>query len=478
MNPPIPGGIPPISGHQDVTRSAKDQKKSWYATRSHLDLSQVQSAFGIALHMHQPTIPASTDDWGQAGLISNLQYMMEHQDIGDNHNAPVFLQCYARIADIIKELIGQGKHPRVMLDYSGNLFWGLAQMGEGWALDNLKAMTADPKTGPCVEWLGTMWSHAVASSTPVPDLKLHMLAWRHQFAAIFGDEALKRVKGFSPPEMHLPIHPDVCYEYVKALKECGYEWLMVQEHTVENLDGSGIQRPHLPHKLVARNSLGETLEIIALIKTQGSDTKLVAQMQPYHEAKTLGHQDYCGQQVPPFVCQIGDGENGGVMMNEFPPGYKLAFGEITAQGTVAMNGSEYLEFLQEKGVNPSDFIPIQPMRQHFIWQKVTENGPKACDKALEQLDQEGHGLDLDKGSWTNDRSWVDGYGDVMDPMNALSVAFHQKFDGKNIDPADPVYQESLLYLMLSQTSCFRYWGDGLWIDFAKEICRRGMEKLS
>jgi hypothetical protein len=34
-----------------------------------------------------------------------------------------------------------------------------------------------------------------------------------------------------------------------------------------------------------RNSRGEVIAITALIKTQGSDTKLVAQMQPYHEAK-------------------------------------------------------------------------------------------------------------------------------------------------------------------------------------------------
>ena len=47
---------------------------------------------------------------------------------------------------------------------------------------------------------------------------------------------------------------------------------------------------HLPHRLIARNSQGETISITALIKTQGSDTKLVAQMQPYYEAKTLSKQ--------------------------------------------------------------------------------------------------------------------------------------------------------------------------------------------
>ncbi|HAZ09888.1 MAG TPA: glycosyl hydrolase family 57, partial [Candidatus Omnitrophica bacterium] len=52
---------------------------------------KINSCFGIALHMHQPIIPAGGSDIRTAKMISNLQYMMEHQNIGDNHNAPVFL---------------------------------------------------------------------------------------------------------------------------------------------------------------------------------------------------------------------------------------------------------------------------------------------------------------------------------------------------------------------------------------------------
>ena len=102
-----------------------------------------------------------------------------------------------------------------------------------------------------------MWSHAVVPSTPVPDLELHMRAWRHHFAALFGEAALARVRGFSAPEMHLPIHPDVCFAYVRALRACGYRWLMVQEHTVENPDGTPLRQPRLPHRLVARSSAGD-----------------------------------------------------------------------------------------------------------------------------------------------------------------------------------------------------------------------------
>jgi len=473
----MPSDLPDIffTG-DDVRRLQPDYD---YAKYSNVDLDQVQAGFGLALHMHQPTIPAGGNDLQTAGLISNLQHMMDHPDVGDNHNAGVFLHCYFRMGEFIPDLVARGKNPRIMLDYSGNLLWGLEQMRQEEALEKLRLITCDARYVPYAEWLGTMWSHAVATSTPVPDLKLHVMAWRRHFASVFGEEAARRVKGFSPPEMHLPIHPDQCYEYVKALKECGYQWLLVQEHTVENPDGSGIRRPHLPHRLVARNSQGETQEITILVKTQGSDTKLVAQMQPYHEAKGLGPQEYAGRTVPPFVCQIGDGENGGVMMNEFPRDYNREFeGGIGTTGVVAFNGSEYLDHLYARGVNPKDFLPVQPVSQHRIWAEVGDKfGPEAADQAVDRIKQQDAGFNLDRASWTSDRNWVEGYSHVLDPINKLSAAFHAKFGefGSKVEwSSDSGSQGALLYLLLSQTSCFRYWGTGVWTDYAKELCRRGM----
>jgi hypothetical protein len=466
--------LPVICGSETDIAKLYPDRESIYTPFSSIAFDKVQSCFGLALHMHQPTILAATGDLHKAGLISNLQYMLEHQHIGDNHNAPFFLQCYARMSDIIGDLTVQGRNPRIMLDYSGNLLWGLQQMGETKVLDKLSRITTDPQYYKNIEWLGTMWSHAVVSSTPIPDIKLHLIAWRLHFASIFGWEAVKRVKGFSPPEMHLPIHPDVCYEYIKALKECGYQWLIVQEHTVENLDGGPISRPHFPHRLVAKNSLGRVAEIPVLIKTKGSDTKLVGQMQPYAEAKSLERREYGGTVLPPFVLQIGDGENGGVMMNEFPPAYYQAFREINTRGVVALNGSEYLEFIKQSGLRESSFIPVQPVSQYKIWRQITGYAPHACDEAIQKIRETEPGFNLDRGSWTNDRSWVRGYENVLDPINTLSVMFHQRFDSPAINHQSPEYREALLYLLLSQTSCFRYWGQGVWTGYAEEICRRGI----
>jgi len=479
MLPQLPefvDNLPNICGWEEEVLAVVNNQEPVFLPKTNIRLEEVRATFAIALHMHQPTIPAG----GNGELISNLQYMFEHQGEGDNHNAGPFAYCYSRMGDFIPELVANGCNPRVMLDYSGNLFWGLRQMGREDILDNLKRITVDPTYQPYVEWLGTMWSHAVVPSTPIPDLKLHIIAWQHHFAAIFGWDALRRIKGFSPPEMHLPNHPDTLFEFVKALKECGYRWLLVQEHSVETLTGQSLQYKHLPHQLVARNSQGETISITALIKTQGSDTKLVAQMQPYYEAKTLSRQQVGNVSIPPIVSQIGDGENGGVMMNEFPSAFKKAWYEMTDKSVVGVNGTEYLELIEAAGCQPSDYPSCQPVNQHKIWEKVPRENctPEAVAKAIEELKQANSNFHMDGASWTNHLSWVKGYENVLSPMNQFSALFHEKLDSQANLTKQSSYREALIYNLLLQTSCFRYWGQGSWTDYAREIYRRGETVIS
>ena len=475
--------LPPIAGREAEILALVQQNQPVFLPNTKLQLEQICSAFACALHMHQPTIPA-----GASGeLISHLQYMVEHPGEGDNHNAEPFAQCYRRLAEFIPQLISEGCNPRIMLDYSGNLLWGFEQMGRVDILEALRYLACDPTMQPHVEWLGTFWSHAVAPSTPIPDLKLQILAWQQHFAALFGDAALQRVKGFSPPEMHLPNHPDTLYAFVKALRECGYRWLLVQEHSVENLDGSGLshEQKYIPNQLVARSSSGDTVSITALIKTQGSDTKLVGQMQPCYEALSLGRMALGDIPIPALVSQIADGENGGVMMNEFPQAFLQAHRKLTGEGgrTAAINGTEYLELLEAAGVTTEAYPRIQAVQQHKLWQRLdAPTSPEAVQATIGALQASDPSFSMAGASWTNNLSWVEGYTNVLEPMNRLSAAFHQRFDAPvAADPAvtrSQPYQQALLQLLLLQTSCFRYWGQGTWTDYATEIYRRGEAALS
>jgi hypothetical protein len=438
LPPESPDGLPTLCGAEDLVAAATSSTAPVFLPESTIDFPRIRSAFAIALHMHQPLIPAGGPDLHTAPIISNLQFMMEHPEMPDAHNAPVFKWCYGRMGEFSPQLIREGRQPRIMLDYSGCLLYGLRHMGAGEVIEKLKPLAQDPVYRRCVEWLGTTWGHAVAPSTPVQDFRLHVRAWQHHFASIFGLEALSRVRGFSPPEMALPNHPDVCYVFVKTLNECGYLWVMVQEHSVERVeDGKPLKHPHLPHRLVARNSRGQTQSIVALIKTQGSDTKLVAQMQPYHEAKNLSPMRLGHATLPPLVTQIGDGENGGVMMNEFPPMFLRTMHEASASPTPAMTGTEYLEHLAAAGISEDQFPAVQPLFQKRIWDRLQPGaGPEQLDRVIKELRKDDKHFHMEGGSWTSTISWVRGYENVLGPMESVSALFARKVQ-EGMTPDDP-----------------------------------------
>ena len=172
------------------------------------------------------------------------------------------------------------------------------------------------------------------------------------------------------------------------------------------------------------------------------------------------------------------------MMNEFPDAFKQATYKIQAEGgvkaeVVALNGTEYLELIEAAGCHPEDYPPCQAIGQHLIWERVDLNNctPEAVEKAIQDAKKEHHNFHVDGASWTNHISWVKGYENVLEPMNQLSAKFHQKFDPLLAENSaitrQADYRQALLYNLLLQTSCFRYWGQGVWTDYAREIYRRG-----
>jgi len=62
-------------------------------------------------------------------------------------------------------------------------------------------------------------------------------------------------------------------------------------------------------------------------------------------------------------------------------------------------------------------------------------------------------------------------------MEQVSALFAQK--ALNRVPAGEYrYRNALFHLLLTQTSCFRYWGQGIWTDYARELCRRAADILT
>jgi hypothetical protein len=88
------------------------------------------------------------------------------------------------------------------------------------------------------------------------------------------------------------------------------------------------------------------------------------------------------------------------------------------------------------------------------------------------LKKEDNRFSMEGGSWTNNISWVRGYDSFLGPMERASALFYEKIIKPGVSTSDPAYKNALFHLLTSQTSCYRYWGEGLWTDYGKEIVRR------
>ena len=138
-----------------------------------------------------------------------------------------------------------------------------------------------------------------------------------------------------------------------------------------------------------------------------------------------------------------------------------------------MNVTEYLEYLDSLGLHEEDFPALQPVMQHRIWQRFKAGaGPEALAGVIEQLTKEDSRFHVEGGSWTNNISWVRNYREVLEPMAAASALFIETVLRRGVPASDPRYRNALYHLLTSQTSCYRYWGQGVWSERGRELCRR------
>ncbi len=291
-------GLPNLSGSEDLIERtiAAARDRPVFLDDSRIPFDRIRSACAIALHMHQPLTPTGGDDLRTAALIGNLQTMLEHPGIGDNHNAPVFRHCYARMGEFIPALLAEGHEPRVMLEYSGTLLHGLRLMGADDVIDSLKRITCDAGVPPRVEWLGAPWGHAVAPSTPgagLPPARARLAAslrgdLRPRRAGTRARLLAVRDGAAEPPRGGLRVRAHAARLRLPLGAGAGAHG-----------GGAGHGRGTAVARTCRTGSSAATppatsASIVAIVKTQGSDTKLVAQMQPWYEAQSLGRDELAG----------------------------------------------------------------------------------------------------------------------------------------------------------------------------------------
>jgi hypothetical protein len=106
------------------------------------------------------------------------------------------------------------------------------------------------------------------------------------------------------------------------------------------------------------------------------------------------------------------------------------------------------------------------------------DGPDRLRQVIEELRSEDSRFHMDGGSWTNDVSWVRGYDQVLIPMERASALFNDRVLARGVPTDDPRYRNALFHLLIAETSCYRYWGQGAWTEYGGEISRRAIDIMT
>ena len=100
------------------------------------------------------------------------------------------------------------------------------------------------------------------------------------------------------------------------------------------------------------------------------------------------------------------------------------------------------------------------------------DGPDKLAQVIEGIRRDNHRFHMEGGSWTNNLSWVRGYDSLLKPIEAVSSRFYSTVIERGISTSERRYRNALFYLLTAETSCYRYWGEGTWTDYGRELCRR------
>ena len=280
------------------------------------------------LHMHQPPI------WYDNCQMGNLEKMLSgDRNSEEGWNAQWFAQAYKNPARYAKQLSQDGYRPRMMVDYSGVLLEELAYLSDNGTFANLH-VDGEPigdvielwrqvleDYPEAIEFAGTAYSHCYFPATPERDWEAQILAWKQIFGNLFGEAALKRVKGFWLPEMGMTGEPQQAIKLVRTLKRCGYEWLILPTSALEMPEGW--TTPELENRVheLEITADGETERILCVVR----DTEMGIRQQSGHNAdgclNDIRYRSHVfsekGILTSPLIVPTSDGENGNVMMFEY-----------------------------------------------------------------------------------------------------------------------------------------------------------------
>jgi len=401
------------------------------------------------LHMHQPLV------WYRNRLMSNLEMMMLSKDSGIVNNSMLIARAYKNPAKYVKYLKRKGLNPKIMLDFSGILLESLKELTKKFKKmkvsrerigDIIKLYKEILKKYPSsLEFAGTAYSHCYFPVTPETDWELQITEWRNLFKKLFGKRALERVKGFWLPEMGIPGDEDKLAELIKILKDFGYEWIILSTDAVEGeRKMSYEQRISLtsqPHVLSVK---GEEITTILKVKYDFLDQQSGCDANCVYKKCLEAAKVFKGKK-PALIVPATDGENGNVMLNEFfPKTYVPFFKKRVKKKISSLTITEFLQKYYEK------------------------------EKITSRIKIKKYG-----GSWVGEhKQWKEGIirETVNKKIEEMSRRFHRIKPEKLRKNLENTYENAKRMLLISETSCYTYWGTEFWFSQGEKTIKI-LEKL-
>jgi len=401
------------------------------------------------LHMHQPLV------WYKNRLMSNLEMMILSNDSGIVNNSILIARAYKNPVKYVKDLKRKGFNPKIMLDFSGILLESLKELtknfkkmkvGEEKIGDIIKLYKEVLKKYPSsIEFAGTAYSHCYFPVTPETDWELQITEWKNVFKKLFGKNALEHVKGFWLPEMGIPGDEDKLAELIKILKDTGYEWVILSTDAIEGEEEMSYERrislTSRPHVLSVK---GEEITTILKIKydfldqQSGCDANCVYR-KCLEAAKTFKNKK------PALIVPATDGENGNVMLNEFFPKTFVPFFKKRVEKKISsLTITEFLQKYYDKREITSKI-------------KIKKYG----------------------GSWVGEhKQWKEGI--IRETINKrieeMSRRFNEIKPEKLRNGLKNDYETAKRMLLISETSCYTYWGTEFWFSQGEKMIKI-LEKL-
>lgn len=390
------------------------------------------------LHMHQPLV------WFNSKIISNLEKMLNSKDSRESWDAKLMLRAYRNPAKYVELLSSKGFKPKIILDFSGVLLESLLELDEKGISEDI--VISGEKVGPiiksylnvlkkfpnCIEFAGTAYSHCYFPATPKEDWMLQIEEWRETFKKIFGQNELKKVKGFWLPEMGVPGREELLSELIKCVREY-YEWMILPVQSIQGYE-------HLPYEKVIQivckphllKCLDEEIVVVFRVPTYFIDQQAGCDARTVYEKCIEAKRIFSKvSDKPALLITASDGENGNVMMNEFFPNtYVPLFTEFINKKVSSLTVSEFLEDFYDGGKKVKDEIKLKDFGASWI------NGHEAWMLGPKRFE-------------------------AIKRIKELSDKF-QKLDEEK-------RKEVKKWLLIAETSCYVYWGIDYWFDQGKKF---------